>query len=152
MTIKGKISEFDGSKSRTLTTRCQRPKKRFLYEIITNNNFKTGQSPTAETTSFPLPPWVSKSPKSRPRQQDAEEAKDIEKAKEAKGATETKDCKYKTQKAGYIQEVSQRSDTQESEVDSSSPDLKLGAFAKLAMENGESWYDDSESSSLTKEK
>jgi hypothetical protein len=36
-------------------------------------------------------------------------------------------------------------------VDSSSPDLKLGAFAKLAMENNESWYDDSESRSLTKE-
>jgi hypothetical protein len=106
MTIEGKISEFDGGKSRTLTTRCQRPKKRLLYEIITNNNFKTGCSPTAETTSFPLPPWVSKSPKSRPRQQDVKEAKDIEKAKEAKGAKETKDCKYKTQKAGYIQDVS----------------------------------------------
>lgn len=106
MTIEGKISEFDGSKSRTLTTRCQRPKKRLLYEIITNNNFKTGYLPTAETTSFPLPPWVSKSPKSRPRQQDVEEAKNIEKDKEVKGAKETKSCRYKTQKAGYIQDVS----------------------------------------------
>jgi hypothetical protein len=106
MTIEGKTSEFEHGKSRSLTTRIQRPKKRLLNEIITNNNFKTGHSPTAETTSFPLPSWVSKSPKSRPRKQDVEEAKDTEKAKEAKGAKETKDCKYKIRKAGYIQEVS----------------------------------------------